>query len=173
MLHTPWNNVECHLKGNEWVVYSIYTYPLRPGSVKPACKKSLTHLLHCLLHLVLSQVGDGSFKVVHNTLKAVAFHYFPFMAAQQTQGYLKDHFRPLDKQEVCKNTKSRMWIQHTLPAETSPLSLLYIHWHSCKEITSELFLNISHCLSTIFTWSGIESQSRLHTLAKVLLLYIK
>ncbi len=54
-----------------------------------------------LFYLAVSEGGDGGFKVVHNTFKAVTLQYLSLVAAQQTQGHLKNHLRALDKQEVC------------------------------------------------------------------------
>jgi len=62
------------------------------------------YLVDRLFHLAVSEVGDGGFKVVHNTFKAVTLQYLPLVVAQQTQGHLKDHLCALDKQEVCHRT---------------------------------------------------------------------
>lgn len=53
-----------------------------------------------LFHLAVSEGGDGGFKVVYNAFKAVTLQYLSLVAAQQTQGHLKNHLCALDKQEV-------------------------------------------------------------------------
>lgn len=58
------------------------------------------YLCHGLLHLCLSESRKCSFQIVHNALKAITLHYLPFMAAQQTEGHLKDHPGPLDKYKI-------------------------------------------------------------------------
>lgn len=79
------------------------------------------YLGDCLFHLAVSEGGDGGFKVVHDTFKAVTLQYLPFVVAQQTQGHLKDHFCALDKQEVCHRThihvqesKAKHWLQYLI-----------------------------------------------------------
>lgn len=53
-----------------------------------------------LLHLRLSEGRKCRLQVVHNALEAVALHYLPLMAAQQTQGHFKDHAGPLDEYKI-------------------------------------------------------------------------
>lgn len=62
------------------------------------------YLADRLFHLALSKGGDGGFKVVHDTFKTVTLQYLSFVAAQQTQGHLKNHLSALDKQEVYHRT---------------------------------------------------------------------
>lgn len=95
-----------------------------------------------LFHLAVSEGGDGGFKVVHNTFKAVTLQYLSLVTAQQTQGHLKNHIRALDKQEVChtahihaQGSKAMHWQQY----------LTYVRntYIITRKIISPLFSNSS------------------------------
>lgn len=60
------------------------------------------YLTDCLFHLGLGEGRYGGLKVVYNALKTVTLQYLSLVAAQQTQGHLKNHLGALDKKQVCR-----------------------------------------------------------------------
>lgn len=65
------------------------------------CLKLLGGYLHNgLLHLRLTERRKRGFQIVHDALEAVALHYLRLMAAQQAEGHLKDHRRPLNEYKI-------------------------------------------------------------------------